>query len=127
MKTAEFEQSLNRNIPGREEFLAELEKLYGELGLARTIEFSTRKGLPFFADDSSPLNADMWEVSITGNLRLSSRRAFEDAFTRRGQMLALVGWLVQELEISKRCQEAGIDYYFDPRLIMSLTSWHENP
>jgi len=86
----------------------------GEEGLRRTIEFSSRKGLPFFSDGENPLRADMWEVSIVSNLRLSARRAFEDAFTQKGKILALVNWMVQEREILKRCQQEGIEYALDP-------------
>mgnify|MGYP001581959389 CR=1 FL=1 len=119
---------------GRLGFLTELKILReadsyfatGERGLERTIEFSSRKGLPFFADSDDPLRAEMWEISIVANLRLSARRAFEDAFTQRGKMLAAVGWLVQEREIFKRCQKEGIDYYPDPSLIGNLLNWHEN-
>lgn len=101
----------------------------GEPGLARTIDFSSRKGLPFFADGSEPLNADMWEVSIAGNLRLCARRAFEDAFTQRGKTLALVGWAVQELAIFKQWRKEGRaknDFYPDSHLIENIINWHEN-
>lgn len=95
----------------------------GEEGLKRTIEFSSRKELDFFADKDNPLRADMWEVSIAGNLRLCSRRAFADAFTRKGKMLALVGWAVQELEIFRRCQKKGIEFFLDPCLVESSRNW----
>ncbi len=92
----------------------------GDVGLRRTIEFSSRKGLPFFSDAENPLRADMWETSIVGNLRLSARRAFEDAFTRKGKMMALVGWAVQELEIYRRCQQEEIRYVLDPILLENV-------
>lgn len=98
----------------------------GEVGLKRTIEFSTRKGLSFFADGKNPLEAEMWEVSITSNLRLSARRAFEDAFTQEGKKEAIRGWLVQEKEIFRRCRLEGIEYYLDPCLTAVIIHWHEN-
>lgn len=101
----------------------------GEPGLARTIDFSSRKGLPFFADGSEPLNADMWEVSIAGNLRLCARRAFEDAYTRMGKQMALVGWVVQELAIFRHWRKEGRkkeNFHPDPCLILSISNWHEN-
>ena len=98
----------------------------GEIGLKRTIEFSTRKGLPFFADGKKPLEAEMWEVSITSNLRLSARRAFEDAFTQEGKKEAISGWLVQEKEIFRRCRLEGIGYSLDPCLAEVIIHWHEN-
>lgn len=108
--------------------LREADSLFatGEEGLKRTIEFSSRKGLKFFADGKDPLEAEMWEISIAGNLRFSARRAFEDAFTQEGKKEAIRGWLVQEKEIFRRCRLEGKEYYLDPYLIEVLYNWHEN-
>lgn len=89
----------------------------GEIGLQRTLEVAAREDSPFFAKGDNPLQAEMWGLSIVGNLRLAARRAYEDAFTQEGKKLAIDGWRVYEEEILQRCRQEGIEYALDPVLL----------
>lgn len=93
----------------------------GEIGFARTVEYGEKRERPFFALEGDPLQADIWGVSIVGDIRLNSRQAFEDAFTQEGKRLALEGWVWQEREIERRYnawkKEGDFDFYSDPELV----------
>lgn len=90
----------------------------GEIGFKRTTAFGEKRGVPFFAPEEDPLRAEMWDVSIVGNLRLCAQQAVDDAFTQEGKRRARAGVIELEHEIYQRCQKEGIDYYSLPELII---------